>query len=125
MSSAVSIPTPTTGQVVPLTSSPNQTLTVQLQVDGAPLTLQLGVWWNAMAGYWMMSISSASGVLLLDAVPMITGWYPSANLLAQYEYLQIGSAYIVNVGSTDSDYPGQTDLGTNFILIWDDTSVTS
>jgi hypothetical protein len=108
-------------QIIPLSPSPNQSLTVQLQVDGAPLTLNLAFRWNYMAGYWVMTIFDSSGDLILDSIPLITGWYPAANLLAQYEYLRIGSAFILNDGNSDSDYPGQTDLGSAFSLLWDDT----
>lgn len=108
-------------QIIPLTPSPNQSFTVQLQVDGNPLTLQLVIRWSAMAGYWVMTILDSSGDLLLDSIPLITGWYPAANLLAQYEYLAIGSAYILNDGNSSSDYPGQSDLGSAFSLLWSDT----
>jgi hypothetical protein len=109
-------------QTIPLTSSPQQSFTVQLQVDGGPLTLQLTISWSEMAGYWVMSISDANGVLLVDSVPIITGVYPAANLLAQQQYLQIGSAYILNLGNSQADYPGVNNLGSDFVLIWDDTT---
>lgn len=108
-------------QVIPLTPSPNQSLTVQLQVDGAPLTLNLLIRWSSMAGYWVMTILDSSNNLLLDSIPLITGWYPAANILAQYIYLGIGSAYIINDGNSTSDYPGVTDLGSAWSLLWDDT----
>lgn len=108
-------------QVVPLSSS-SQTITAQLQVDGNPLTLVLAINWSAMAGYWVMTIYDAQDNLLLDSIPLVTGWYPAANLLAQYGYLQIGSAYIINLGVDASDYPGNTDLGAGFILLWGDTA---
>jgi len=110
-------------QIVPLTSSPQQSFSVTLQVDGAALTLNLAINWNAMAGYWVMSISNSAGVLLLDSIPLITGWYPGANILAQYGYLKIGSCFILNEGNSDSDYPGINDLGSNFQMLWDDTPV--
>lgn len=108
-------------QIIPLKSSPQQTFAVNLQVDGAPLTLNLAINWSEMAGYWVMSIFDAAGDLLLDSIPMVTGWYPAANILAQFAYLQIGSAYLLNLGTSTSDYPGNNDLGDNFALLWDDT----
>lgn len=108
-------------QVLPVTSSPNQQFNATLQVDGAPLTLNFALIWNSMAGYWVMTVSDASDNLLVDSLPLITGWYPGANLLSQQVYLQIGSAFIINVGNSESDYPGQNDLGTAFVLLWDDT----
>jgi hypothetical protein len=90
-------------------------------VDGQPLTLNLTLRWSYMAGYWVMSISDANQNLLLDGIPLITGWYPAANLLAQHRYLKIGSAYILNAGNVEADYPGINNLGDQFQLLWDDT----
>lgn len=108
-------------QIVPLTTSPNQTVTAQLQVDGKSLTLNLALRFSEMAGYWILAIMDSFGNLLLDSIPLITGVYPSANLLAQYQYLAIGSAYIISMGTSSSDYPGSTDLGSGFQLLWGDT----
>lgn len=109
-------------QIISLTSSPQQSFAVTLQVDGKPLTLNLAIRWSAMAGYWVMTISDAQNNLLLDSLPLVTGWYPAANILAQFGYLGIGSAYILNEGTSNSDYPGQSDLGTGFQLLWSDTA---
>lgn len=109
-------------QIIPLSSAPDQTFAVTLQVDGAALTLNLRIRWNSMAGYWAMSISNSAGVLLLDSLPLITGWFPAANILAQYGYLKIGSCYILNEeGNSFSDYPGVNDLGSGFQILWDNT----
>lgn len=109
-------------QIIPLTASPNQEFAVTVQVDGNPLTLSVVLRWSAMAGYWVMSIFNSAGRLLLDSIALITGWYPAANLLAQYGYLKIGSAYILNSGTSNSDYPGVNDLGTGWALLWGDTA---
>jgi hypothetical protein len=107
-------------QVVPLTNQPNQTFALQLTVNGEPLTLNITLSFSEMAGYWQMSISDVNGNLLLASVPLITGWYPAANLLAQYQYLQIGSAYLLNtIGPAVGDYPGANNLA-QFTLLWGD-----
>ena len=108
-------------QVLPLSSAPNQTFTTQLTVDGSPLTLGIALDFNEMAGYWEMAISDSTGALLVANVPLITGWYPAANLLGQYGYLKIGSAYLLNTGNADVDYPGANQLGL-FSLVWGDTA---
>lgn len=110
-------------QIIPLTSAPNQSFAVTLQVDGKALTLNLELTWSEMAGYWVMTIFDSTGNLLLDSVPLITGWYPGGNILAQYGYLKIGSAFVLNEGTSGSDYPGRNDLGNNFVLLWGDTPV--
>jgi hypothetical protein len=107
-------------QIVPVTGNPNQTLTVSLNVDGGVVTLQLTVRYFDLCGYWVMTIKDATGNLLLDSIPMLCGVYPAANILAQYAYLQIGSAFLVNVSNTTQDSPGASSLGTDFLLLWDD-----
>lgn len=109
-------------QIIPLNSNPNQTFQSVLLVDGANITLQFFIRWNSIAEYWVMRIiDPISLAVLLEDIPMVTGGnLSSANLLAQYAYLQIGSAYIQNVGGVTPD-PAIDDLGTNFILIWGDT----
>jgi hypothetical protein len=74
-----------------------------------------------MAGYWVMSVYDANGNLLVDSIPMITGWYPAANILAQQGYLAIGSAYILNLGNSQTDYPGSNNLGSDYVLVWSDS----
>lgn len=109
-------------QIIPLSNSPNQTLLVTLLVDGSNLTLQFGFRYNEMASYWVMQIvEPSSGQIILDSIPLVTGDYPAANILSQYAYMQIGSCYLVKVGATSNDYPDDTDLGTDFVLVWSDT----
>jgi hypothetical protein len=134
-------------QQIPITNSPNQSLTAQLQVDGFPLTLNLTISFNEMAGYWVLGISDVNNNLLIDSIPMICGTYPAGNLLQQQKYLAIGSAYIINTANSiptgsnfgygqggygqgvyggqvaqgGIDYPNSTNLGTAFQLWWNDT----
>jgi len=135
-------------QVIPLSISPNMTMTAQLTVDGGPLSLNLKFKYDSMAGYWVMSISNTNNDLLLDSIPLITGSYPAANILGQYRYLRIGSWYVVNVskivpkvgaftgygegwygagpyggelGLGGTDYPNDTNLGSDFQLWVGDT----
>ena len=104
-------------QIVSLVTAPNQTFAAELTVNGQALTLVLGLSYSAMAGYWQLSIADTSGNLLVASVPLVTGRYPAANVLAQYQYLQIGSAYLLNTGNAPADYPGASDLG-QFSLLW-------
>jgi hypothetical protein len=108
-------------QIIPLTSQAHQTLTVDLTVDGNPLTLQLDVHFSEIAGYWILAVSNFAGTLLLDSIPMLTGVYPAANILGQFAYLAIGSAFVINASGVDMDSPDNTNLGVAFILLWDDT----
>lgn len=108
-------------QQIPLDSSHNQTFQCVLAIDGVNRTLQFFIRWNEMAEYWVMSITDPiENALLLDSIPLITGNYPAANILAPYKYMKIGSAYLINIGGVSAD-PAIDDLGTNFTLYWSDT----
>jgi hypothetical protein len=105
-------------QVIPLTSSPNQTFQVALIVNGINLTLGFFLSYNELAGYWSMRISDPrTNTIILDSVPLVES---NTNLLSQYEYLRIGNAYLVKAEQADSDYPDDSNLGTTFQLVWGD-----
>lgn len=108
--------------VIPLTSDPDQKFNCTIPIDGKNVTLSLSIRFNTAGNYWVLSISDPkTGALILDSIPILTGKYPSANILGQYEYLRLGSACIIKSGNSSSDYPDSTNLGTDFLLVWGDT----
>jgi hypothetical protein len=109
-------------QIIPLDTSPQQSFTIAVNVDGLVLRLGLDITFSEMAQYWLMDVKNSQGVVILASVPMITGDWPAANLLQQYGYLGIGSAYILNASQVAADYPDNTNLGTDFVLLWSDTA---
>jgi hypothetical protein len=111
-------------QIVPLTSAPNQTFAITLSVDGEPLTLNLTFRYNEIAKYWGMSAADRNNIPLVVNVPLVTGNNPACNILNQFAYLRIGSAFVINQSGTLAlNYPDNTDLGTDFILVWGDTPI--
>jgi hypothetical protein len=116
------------GQIVPLTSAQNQTLTVSLSINGGTVSLQLSVSYNAMGGFWQMNIADQTDTPIVGPVPLLTGAYPAGNILAAYQYMNIGSAFVINVSGIVNtvngvpvDWP-QTNLGTDYVLLWDDNT---
>jgi hypothetical protein len=112
-------------QLIPLTSAPNQSLVVSLNINGVAVDLYFFLHYNEIAGYWVMTISSASGAVILDSIPLVTGNAPAGNLLGQFEYLGIGGATVVNAGQVILDYPDNADLGTDFLMLWYDNTVVA
>lgn len=111
-------------KIIPLTPNANQSLTCTLPVDGKNITLNFTFRYNAVGGYWFMSVTDArSKVMLLDAVPIVTGEFPAADLLGQYTYLGIGSAIIVPKSSLETSIPNENNLGSDYVLVWGDTLV--
>jgi hypothetical protein len=107
-------------QILSLNNSPNQSLRAALSVNGQSLTLNLGLRYNTQAGFWVMDIADQTGNPLVSSVPLLTGAWPAANILAPYDYLGIGSAYVINQSGAASDWPDDTNLGSGFVLLWDD-----
>jgi hypothetical protein len=108
--------------IVPTTSSPNQTFRCTLPIDGKNITLAFFLRFNSLAGYWLMDISDPETDLpLLASIPLVPSDAPGGNLLHQYQYLEIGSAAIIKAGATSEEHPGETSLGTDWLLSWGDT----
>lgn len=109
-------------QIVPLTTLPNQTLSVTLAINGGTLTLLLTQSFNRVGGFWVLNISTAQNVPLVNSLPLITGDWPAGNILGPYEYLGIGEAFVINSNGAASDFPNDSNLGSGFVLLWTDNS---
>lgn len=104
--------------VIPLTTSPNQKFTSTIPVDGKKIKFNFVLRYNTEAKYWVLDIYDSKNTSLLASVNLICG----LNLLEQYSYLNIGSAYVVKVDkSITTDSPNEYNLGTDFVLVWSDT----
>lgn len=111
-----------TDQIIPLTSDPQQSLKTAVSIGGENKTLQLDIRYNDIADYWVMKITDpATGEILLDSIPLVTGQYPAANILRQFGHLGLGAAYVIKAGNAAMDYPDDTNLGTEFMLVWSDS----
>lgn len=104
---------------IPLTNQPNQSFDITIPQGSSNITLTFFVFWNRIAGYWEMNITNTTtGVMLIASLPLITGLPPAQNLLRQWAYLNIGQAYIVPISDEAPNYPGETDWGINFVMVW-------
>ena len=110
-------------KIIPLTTDPNQNLTCTIPINGKNITLSLNIRYNGISGYWTMSVTK-KGALIIDSLPLITGQYPAADILGQYQYLGIGSAVVVPTGTLKTENPDDTNLGADFVLMWGDTNVS-
>ncbi|WP_289141556.1 phage baseplate plug protein [uncultured Brevibacillus sp.] len=67
-----------------------------------------------------MSITNHdTGEKLVDAIPLLPGEYPASNLLAQHDYLNIGSAVLVSA-TNDNSMPTFDSLGKEHFILWSD-----
>ncbi|OOM74003.1 hypothetical protein CLPUN_42410 [Clostridium puniceum] len=104
--------------IIPLTTSPNQKFTSTIPVDGKKIKFNFFLRFNTEAKYWVLDIFDSKNDSLIVSVNLVCG----SNLLEQYSYLNIGSAYILKVDATlAGDKPNEYNLGTDFLLLWGDT----
>lgn len=99
---------------IKLTADPNQSYTLVIPGDKNKLTLKIQQSYNRMAEYWTMDIYDSSSNALIMGIPMLPGY----DLLAQYQYMGIGSAMVVNTGDPSVSTPDSTSIADNFVLSW-------
>jgi len=104
---------------IPVNCSPNTfyTCTVSLKNNTVNLNLRLLLNYSDFYDYWYMDVYVGSE-LKVAGVPLVLG----GNMLAQYEYLDIGEAYILREISNNLMHPDNNTLGTKFILVWGDST---
>lgn len=111
--------------IVPLETYPDQIIHVTVSSQNENnVQLILHLRYNTEGDFWHMDISDSRNNALITGIPLLTGEYPAANILQQFDYLGIGSAIILKMTEmTEADIPGLTDLGTDFVLAWGDGEV--
>lgn len=110
-------------QTIPITSSSNQVFQTTLTINSKNVTFNITIRYNEIAGYWVLTIGdSSTNTVLVDSIPLFASLYPAGNLLGQFEYLQIGEWYIVNISNIPSDIPTSSNLGVDYVLVVGDNS---
>jgi len=105
---------------IPLDSAPDQEFRVTVGVNDENIPLVIRLRYNTEGAFWHMDITDGNtSEMLISNVPLVTGEYPAADLLRQFQYLGLGTAVILPMtDKTASDRPGRFDLGTDFVLVW-------
>jgi len=103
--------------IVPVTATPNHRFSSKIYVDGKNIVLQFDLQYNEIAGYWLVTIANDRGCALIRCQPVL----PVQNILEQYAYMGIGSAYIVPAQTVKEQWPSRYTLGANWYLLWGDT----
>lgn len=108
--------------VIPLDTTPDQEFFVSVEAGGRNVYLLLHLRYNTEGRFWKMDVSDGTTrEMLISGAPLLTGGYPSADLMKQFRHLGIGSAVVVaNTDAADHDIPGLFDLGSDFLLVWGD-----
>lgn len=103
--------------IVPLTTSPNQTFTSTIPINGGKIKFNFFLKYNTEQKCWEMDLCDKNKNPLVASIPLVCG----LNILEQYDYLNIGSAYIVKTDPNITvDRPNEYNLGSTFLLVWGD-----
>lgn len=104
--------------ILPVTCRPNQTFKTKIVVDKENIELTIHLNFREVCGYWTMDLLDKEGKMLLSNAPLIKADDPADNLLYQFDYLSLGYLMIYEANNTGAQYPGATQLGTDFLLVW-------
>ena len=106
---------------LPLLPYPNQTFSFTMPVNSQNERFIGELHYNAQGKYWNFSLFYASGKTpIIVNLPLLASMYKFSNLFCQLDYLRIGSLYIGMKNETPNSAPDDTDLGTNYIVVWGD-----
>ena len=101
--------------VIPLTNAPDSTQDFKITIGDENKHIKLVLRYLDRFDVWIADIIDyPTDIPLVNCVPFVTG----ENFLAQYRYLGIGEAYIVNQYPTDLMHPDNKTLGNTFLLVW-------
>ena len=105
--------------VIPVTNQPNQTFTTTIDVNGENRNFRFFFTWNGCGKYWEFDLfDDDTEEQLLSRIPVMTNL--DGNMIPQYAYKRIGRCFLLNINGTNDYIPSQSNLGTDFLLIWTD-----
>lgn len=102
--------------IVPFKAIPNRRFSAKVPIDGSNVSLSFFLRYNELAKYWFVDIAKGKQTVCVG-VPLI----PAQNILEQYAYLGIGSAYIVPKHESKEQWPTLSTLENDWQVIWSDT----
>lgn len=108
---------------IPLTTSPNQTFTCNIPVNGENVRFKFFLSYNDQAEYWLMTLTRLIDNLeLLTNIPLLASQSRFADTFCQLDYLRIGFCIIAPTSEEQNTMPNDTNLGQTYLMIWGDNS---
>lgn len=102
--------------IVPMQAIPNHSWSCVVPIDEGNTTLRFRLMYNEVAGYWVVDIAK-NGNTVLAGLPMV----PAQNILEQFKYLGIGSAWIIPRSEVAEQWPSYGTLNSEWYVLWGDT----
>ena len=102
-------------QKIPLKKNNNYFFSSTLNINNGSKTLYFRQLYNSVIGGWTLDIGDSNGTLI-SSLPLVPA---AGNLLEQYKYLRIGSAWLIPTGN-NADFPAWEDIESDWLLLWGD-----
>ena len=100
----------------------NQRIHTTLQLDdGTTKDVFILLRYTKATDHWWITIQSGDGQDIVRGIPLLQGEsFPSANLLRQFEYLNLGTLFSFCSSAEETGDPGKDNLGNElaFHLAW-------
>lgn len=104
---------------IPLTTTPFAQITFKLTLGERNINILLKLRYYDLYELWVADVcDNTSGETLISGMPLV----PGVDLLGQYSYLAIGSAYVMAIEPTTQEQPDSETLGSKWLLLWGDDS---
>ena len=109
---------------IPLTNSPNQAFTCIVPVNDKNVNLRFRLWYNYTAKYWLFSLDDVKTEKeIITNLPLLVSAGRFSNILAQLDYMRIGSMIVVPLEPDLLESPDDENLGSYYALVWGDNDV--
>jgi hypothetical protein len=95
---------------IPVTPGTNQEFDISL----AGVTYHLKFKWNSFSNAWTMDLMDSTQKLILPSIPLVTG----CDLLEQFDYLDVGGAFVVQSTNDPDVVPDFAGLGATGFLFF-------
>ena len=105
-------------QIIPMEEITNYKFSCIVTIDEGTIDLGFHLMYNDIIDYWTVDVFKQE-TEVITAYPLI----PAQNILEQFSYLKIGSAWIVHQSEIDlnEEWPSANTLASKWYVVWGDT----
>ena len=101
--------------IVPMQAIPNHSFSCVIPLDNGNIELRFTMQYNEVAGFWFVDIGKDNQTIL-SGYPLI----PAQDLLEQFQYMEIGHAYLIPRSELTQQFPDYETLSTEWYVVWSD-----
>ena len=101
--------------IVPMQAIPNHSFSCVIPLNNGNIELRFTMQYNEVAGFWFVDIGKDNQTIL-SGYPLIS----AQDLLEQFQYMEIGHAYLIPRSELTQQFPDYETLSTEWYVVWSD-----